>query len=158
MHFYPSANALPAGFFDVDSIKQGPIRHKPWPIQTVADCKNSYSHLRQLQTTKTVTGCKYNCKQMQTDSHCILLKTLHCWNVFSCLYSEMVAPEGWRHNHLGPNNWPILLADGFFSKCFFLCYFENIFARFLNISGRLVKIFVMDFWADFSVMACSTQI
>ena len=42
--------------------KQGQIRHKPCPIQTVADSKDSFRLSRKLQTVKTVEDCQDNLK------------------------------------------------------------------------------------------------
>ena len=48
------------------SITKGPIRHKPWPIQTVSDRNDSSRMSRQLQTVKTGGDYKDNCRLLQT--------------------------------------------------------------------------------------------
>ena len=46
--------------------KKRPILHKPWPIQTIADCQDSCTMSRQLQTVNTVVDCQGYCGQLQT--------------------------------------------------------------------------------------------
>ena len=42
------------------------IQHKPWPIQTITDCKDSCRLSRQLQTVETVAHSHNSCRQLQT--------------------------------------------------------------------------------------------
>ena len=49
--------------------KQGPKQHKPWPIQKVLYCQDSFRLSRHLHTVKTVSECKNSyrlSRQLQT--------------------------------------------------------------------------------------------
>ena len=45
--------------------RQGPIQHKPWPIQTVTYCQDCYILSRQLHTVKTGTYCHDSYRNLQ---------------------------------------------------------------------------------------------
>ena len=99
---------LPLDRNGMNNIIQGPIRYKPWPIQTAADCQASFKSQdccrmsRKLQTVQTVSDCQDNCTQLQTGhtpTDCS--RTLQTYLFLSVQWDTPLA-KGWYQDHCLP--------------------------------------------------------